>query len=86
MENKKQYCENLFNEYIELESKISARTTDPRDGIIATPLEEMNKLFELREKIKDCFNELSDGQLMALYGHPNLEDAQRVLTERRNKK
>lgn len=86
MENKKQYCEGLFKEYIELENKISARTTDPRDGIIATPLSEMNKLFDLRKKIKGCFAELSDNQLLELYGHPELEDAQRVLVERKNNK
>ncbi|MEK7658742.1 MAG: hypothetical protein AAB352_02635 [Patescibacteria group bacterium] len=78
-------CQKIFDEYISLNNQIVARDVGPKGEIVATPINDIEKLFGLRKKVYSCLHELSDEQLIELYGHKDLEEAQKILLERKLK-
>ena len=89
MEDKKQYCENLFNKYVELSDKLGAQKVDTKNGVIPTPDDKTNELKkdDLCGKLKNCLNELLNEQLEVIKDCPELaEAAEKVIVERGNKK
>jgi len=88
MENKKQYCENLYSKYKELKRKtdLEAHDTKPRGEIKAKyiDIKAMEERIKIKEELHACLNLLTDEQLKELYDDPDfIEKVVKILAERR---
>lgn len=93
MEERKQYCENLLKEYLDLIEKTKIETYDLGPGgkiqhpISVINLEDLEKKIKVREKLHKCLDKLSDENLEELFRDDILmRDALKILLERRIKK
>lgn len=89
MENKKEYCENLYKKYKEINKseKMKAYNVKTGKGVIVADisLTEMEELSKRKEELKKSLEFLSDNQLIELSGDIDLaEDCDKILTKRRN--
>lgn len=70
MEDKKEYCQNLFQEYKKLRerTKLEAQTLRPGGRIKAKHIEveDIKNLIKIKEKIKECLELLEDNQLIEM--------------------
>jgi len=88
MENKKQYCENLYNKYKELKRKtdLEAHNLKPGREIKAKHIDikDIEERIKIKEELYDCLNLLTDEQLRELYDDPDfMGKAIKILAERR---
>ena len=88
MENKKEYCEDLYDRYKELKRKTELEAHDVKPGgkIEAKYIDvkDMEERIKVEEKLHDCLNLLKDKQLRELYSDPDfMEEAAKILAERK---
>ena len=89
MEDKKQYCEKIYNKYKELKekTKLEAQTLKPGGKIKAkcVSTEDVKEFVEIKEKLKECLDLLQKDQLIKLSSEPDFSiDAGRILREKIN--
>ncbi len=89
MEDKKEYCQQLYSKYEELKRKTEMMVTDLREtggeiDVSYIALEDMKEKNKVKEELHNCLNILSDEQLIELYDdHDFMEDAAKILGNRK---
>ena len=83
MEKEKEKAEKIYKKYIILQDEIQSKEFNPIGKIIPIPLEKLTECNKTKDELKKSLNYLNDDQLISLYGHPDLEEAWRILQERR---
>jgi len=89
MENKKEYCENIYNKYRELKekTKLEAQTLKPGGRIDAKyiNIRDMEEKIKVKEELHNCLNLLKNEQLKELFDDADfMGDAVKILAERKD--
>jgi len=86
MENQKEYCENLYQEYKKLNNQIQSKVGDPREELESTNVDEIDKLRNLKDELKECLDLLAEEYLIELSGESDfMEEAGEILRKRKAK-
>jgi len=88
MENKEEYCENLYNKYKELVEKTKLEVHDVKPGgeIDAKYIDfrDVEEKIKVKEELRNCLNLLTDEQLKELFNDNDfMGDAVKILAERK---